>query len=135
MSSKYHHPSRNRSPEGEDMMRLLFVVVAIFALSGAMAKTTKNDPVLMACLTDALMNYTNAKLKLSNPSGDMESPTLPPLTIQFFLAQRRLEEAYCVQYARCVMAGGNADELSGEFAGTQFSKCLDDEAQERAKEK
>ena len=104
-------------------MRHLWAIVAIAATSSAMAETP-NDKELGACLTTALTNYTKAKLAFG---------ATPSLTIEYYMAQRRLEETYCMQYARCVVAFSKPSEkLAGIVAGTQFASCLADEAAERA---
>lgn len=108
-------------------MRHLWAIVAIAATSSAMAETP-NDKVLRACLTEALTNYTKAQVAFDASRG-----ATPSLTIDYYMAKRRLEETYCVQYARCVVTGTNIPEkFADTVAGTQFAKCLEDEAEERA---
>jgi hypothetical protein len=50
---------------------------------------------------------------------------------------RRLEEAYCVQYAGCFVASMPqlTEDLTEIVAGSQFATCLDEEAAERATHK
>jgi hypothetical protein len=116
-------------------MRHLWIIVAIAASSSAMAETPNDNAVLRACLTEALTNYTKAKVAFfASKGGDVAKGTMPSLTIEYYLAERRLEEAYCVQYARCVVAGTNIPpNFVDTVAGTQFAGCLADEAEERAK--
>jgi hypothetical protein len=60
---------------------------------------------------------------------------IPQLTIDFYMSQRRLDETYCLEYARCTVAFTKpAAERAGIIAGTQFSSCLADEAKEGAEE-
>ena len=112
-------------------MRHLWAIVAIAATSSAMAETP-NDKELSACLTAALTNYTKAKLAFfASKGGDVSKE----LSVDYYMAGRRLEEAYCVEYARCVVTFTKpAENVAGIVAGTQFAKCLADEAAERAEE-
>jgi outer membrane protein W len=116
-------------------MRHLWVIVAITASSGTMAETPTDNAVLRACLTEVMTNYAKAKFAFYASKGaDVTKGTMPSLTIDYYLAERRLEEAYCVQYARCVVTGTNIPpSLADTVAGTQFASCLADEAAERAK--
>jgi hypothetical protein len=106
-------------------MRHLWAIVAIAATSSAMAETP-NDKELRACLTEAMANYAKAKVAAIGA-------TRGALTIDYYMAGRRFEEAYCVEYARCVVTFTKpAENLIGVVAGTQFASCLADEAAERA---
>jgi hypothetical protein len=108
-------------------MRHLWAIVTIAVTSSAMAETP-NDKDLRACLTEALTSYTKAQLAFDASRG-----AKPSLTIDYYMAKRRLEETYCVQYARCVVAGTNIPvNFADMVAGTQFASCLADEAAERA---
>jgi hypothetical protein len=109
-------------------MRHLWAIVVLAATSGALAETP-DDKALKACLFDALMNYTKAKVAFDASRGS--SPTQH--TIDYYMARRRLEEGYCVQYSHCVVVGTHIPEnLVDMVAGVEFAKCLDDEAAERA---
>jgi hypothetical protein len=106
-------------------MRHLWAIVALAATSSAMAETP-NDKELSVCLTEAMTNYTKAKVAAFVASRGT-------LTIDYYMSERRLEEAYCVEYARCaVTLTKPAENLASIVAGTQFASCLADEAAERA---
>ena len=103
-------------------MRHLWAIVAIAATSSAMAETP-NDKELRACLTEAMANYGKAKVAAGASRG--------ALTIDYYMAERRLEETYCMQYARCVVTFSKpAENLAGIVAGSEFARCLADEAAE-----
>ena len=110
-------------------MRHLWAIVAIAATSSAMAETP-DDKELRACLTEVVTNSAKAKIALWN---DANKGPIPSLTIDYYMALRRLEETYCMQYARCVVTftkpPGNLADI---VAGTQFASCLADEAAEGA---
>ncbi len=55
------------------------------------------------------------------------SPAAQPIkSVSISIAQRRLQESFCVQFATCKQ-GGNVDSLPFR---TEFSQCLRDEARE-----
>jgi hypothetical protein len=108
-------------------MRHLLAIVLLATTSSALAERSA-DTALKACLSDALTNYTKAQLAFDSSRGPS-----PVQTIDYYLAKRRLEEGYCVQYSHCVVASTQIPEnLIDIVAGVEFAKCLDDEAAERA---
>jgi hypothetical protein len=111
------------------IIRNLIAMMSMAAASGAMADTPNKDE-LRACLTAAATKHLQAKTVLFS---SISKAGIPQLTIDFYLSQRRLDETYCSEYARCVVAFTKpATELAGIVAGTQFSGCLADEAKEGA---
>ena len=114
-------------------IRKLLTMAAIAAASSAMAETPQ-DKELRACLTAAYTKHLQAKNALFSSMGhEIGKGGMPQLTIDFYMSQRRLDETYCLEYARCAVAFTNpAAELSGVIAGTQFASCLADEANEGA---
>jgi hypothetical protein len=74
-------------------MRHLWAIVVLAATSGVLAETP-DDKALKACLLDALPNYAKAKLAFDASRGS----TPMQQTIDYYMARRRLEEGYCVQY-------------------------------------
>jgi hypothetical protein len=116
------------SRAGVGSMRNLWAIVALAITSSALAETPA-DKALKACLFDALTNYTKAKLAFDASRG----ATPMQQTIDYYMARRRLEEGYCVQYSHCVVASAHIPENFVDMvAGVEFAKCLDDEAAERA---
>jgi hypothetical protein len=116
-------------------IRKLSAMAVIAATSSAMAETPNNDE-LRACLTAAMTSHVKTKaVFFASNGGDISKGTMPQLTIEYFMALRRLDETYCLEYARCVVAFTKpAANLAGIVAGTQFSGCLTDEAKEGAEE-
>jgi hypothetical protein len=112
-------------------MRYLWAIVAIAATSSAMAETP-NDKELRACLTEVVTNHVKAKAALFSSTGlEIGKGGIPQLTIDFYMKQRRLDETYCMQYARCVVTFTKPPEnLADTIAGTHFASCLADEAAE-----
>jgi hypothetical protein len=91
-----------------------------------MADTPNETAEYHVCLDDAMSNYAKAKAAVFDASKKA-------LTIDYYMAERRLEETYCMQYARCVVAFTKpAENLAGVAAGTEFGRCLADEAAKRA---
>jgi hypothetical protein len=113
-------------------MRHLWAILGIAVTFGAMAETP-NDRELRSCLTAAMTDYAKAKVAFfASKGGDVSKGTMPSLTIDYFMTKRRLEEAYCAEYVRCVVAFNKPpDNLAGMVAGTQFASCLADEAAEQ----
>jgi hypothetical protein len=108
------------------MRHLLWVIVTIAATSSAMAQTPNETAEFHVCRTDAMTNYAKAKAAAFDASKKA-------LTIDYYMAERRLEETYCMQYTRCVVTFTNPTEnLAGVVAGTEFGRCLADEAAKRA---
>jgi hypothetical protein len=114
-------------------IRNLSAIAAMAVTSGAMAETP-HDTELRACLTAAYTKHIQAKNALFSSVGiGAGTGGIPQLTIDFYMSQRRLDETYCSEYARCVVAFTKpATELAGVVAGTQFSGCLAEEAKEGA---
>jgi hypothetical protein len=92
--------------------------------SGAVAKNNK----LVAtkeqsnCMLNAFTAYNQAGIALYQRQG----VNLP--TIEDAITKRRLLEGYCVQYVQCL----NVPPIA---LGAMFSSCLDDEDEERLKER
>ena len=116
-------------------IRKLSAIAAIAATSSAMAETPQ-DKELRACLTAAYTKHLQAKTALFSSMGrESGKGGIPQFTIDFYMSQRRLDETYCLEYARCTVVFTKPPaELAGVIAGTQFSSCLADEAKEGAEE-
>jgi hypothetical protein len=72
------------------------------------------------CLAAANKQYKMQSVELSKTLG--QRPSLE--TIEDILVRRRLEEAYCSRFVKCI-------EPSRARSGPRFSRCLDLEAEER----
>jgi len=93
---------------------------ALAAMSSSAVAKTPTDKAKTDCVAAAHLKYSETSVALYNRQG------MAP-TIDDIVAKRRLLEAYCVQYVRCV----NPPEL---MMGIEFSGCLDDEDADRLKE-
>jgi len=84
---------------------------ALAAMSSSAVAKTPTDKAKTDCVAAAHLKYSETSVALYNRQG------MAP-TIDDIVAKRRLLEAYCVQYVRCV----NPPEL---MMGIEFSGCLD----------
>jgi hypothetical protein len=76
-----------------------------------------------ACATAALYDYTRSNLALLSAA--------PLMSVESTIAQRRLQEQYCLRFAQCVIGGANYQ--SPLVYAVEFSTCLRDEAAEQNK--
>ena len=84
-----------------------------------------NDKTQTACAAAALTEYTRATVALMQQG--------PIMSVEATIAQRRLEEQYCLKSTRCLMGGEPTSSTTGMAFAVEFSKCLRDEALERSK--
>jgi hypothetical protein len=77
-----------------------------------------------ACGKAAFTDYNNKNLELSQSAG-----AFPLKTVETILAQRRLQEDFCLKFARCVVGDPAEQSLDIPFRA-EFGSCLDDEAKE-----
>jgi hypothetical protein len=97
-------------------MRILVIVTALlYATACASADEA-------ACVDAAFGEYSRANISIMTQSA-------PVMSIDATIAQRRLQEKYCLQVAQCREDG----QGSAALIATMFSTCLDDEARERLK--
>jgi hypothetical protein len=97
-------------------MRIAIIGAALlFGTASASADET-------ACLTAALSDYvkTNAALVMQST---------PVMSVEATIAQRRLEEQYCLRVAQCRVSGLTR-QATEWAAAAAFSSCLNDEAKE-----
>jgi hypothetical protein len=79
-----------------------------------------------ACAVAAYTEYNKANLALLTQS-------LPVMSVEATIAQRRLQEKYCSEFARCISSGvpaGLPAETSNMAYAATFSGCLRREALE-----
>jgi hypothetical protein len=120
-------------------MRKLFGFVLIIIVIGVLVylisspghvtntKTTNSNPardqpkneVQTACGVAAMTDYTKANLAL------LQQGT-PLMSVEATIAQRRLEELYCLRSVRCIL-----DDVSSLQFMAAFDSCLQDEALEK----
>jgi len=75
-------------------------------------------PGVQACGEAAMTEYIKANLALLQQGA--------PMSVEATIAQRRLQEQFCLRFARCAIT----DESSLRFLGA-FDSCLQDEALEK----
>jgi hypothetical protein len=88
--------------------------ILLFSIGAANGNEPQN-----ACGVAAMTDYTKANLALMQQSS-------PALSVEATIAQRRLEEEFCLRFVRCVLD----DENSLRFTSA-FDTCLRDEALEK----
>jgi hypothetical protein len=95
------------------------IAVIVAALSLATASAFADEA---ACVEAAFGEYNKANIAIMTQSA-------PVMSIDATIAQRRLQERYCLRVAQCRVDGQD----SAALIATIFSICLDDEARERLK--
>jgi hypothetical protein len=85
------------------------------------SKAGQRDTQTTACLTSVFSGYNKLNLAILLQNG-------PTMSVEATIAQRRLQEQYCLQVARCL--AGDPSVRSIEYA-VEFSSCLQDEALEK----
>ncbi|WGJ15025.1 hypothetical protein QEV83_01570 [Methylocapsa sp. D3K7] len=99
-------------------MKTTLVIVLAPLASSAWAVDQGN-----ACMVAALIDYNQANLALLTKS-DL------PKTVEATIAQRRLQEQYCLRFAQCQLASLPPQQTTMALDGA-FSDCLRDEAMEK----
>jgi hypothetical protein len=92
------------------------IAIVAAALSCAVASASADEA---ACISAALTDYVKMNAALAIRSA-------PLMSVEATIAQRRLEEQYCLRVARCRVGG----VASAYATAAVFSSCLDDEAKE-----
>lgn len=98
----------------------LLAIVTVLAMSSSAVAETAAEKAKSDCAVKAYAEYKAASLALYQREG-------APLSVAGVIARRRLVEGYCVQFVRCLNVAETA-------MGAMFSKCLDDEDEERLNE-
>jgi len=126
------HLSRGTLIFGVAMLAILAALSLEFTrLPTILSQPSTQQTVNNDCTQMALMDYNKAKLTLAQ----QEAAGLPSQsTIGIIMARRRLQEQFCLQFARC----GFADPANQQFTlqySLAFDACLRDEGREEYKEK
>ncbi|MGD9540805.1 hypothetical protein [Methylocystis sp.] len=95
------------------------VVIVFVALASSASATDQRN----ACRVAALTDYTQANQALLTKS-DL------PMTVETTIAQRRLQERYCLSAAQCQLASMPPQQTTVAL-DVAFSRCLRDEAMEK----
>jgi hypothetical protein len=99
-------------------MKAALVIVLAALASSAWAADQGN-----ACLVAALNDYNQANLALLTKSELL-------MTVETTIAQRRLQEQYCLRVAQCQLASMPPQQTTVALDAA-FSDCLRDEAMEK----
>jgi hypothetical protein len=92
------------------------------------APSKEPETLAQKCAISASMNYVRLRALLSIKEN--EAMLLNATTVDLQISQRRLEEDYCLQVARCRLLDLPAQ--TGNMAySAMFSSCLDDEEKQR----
>jgi hypothetical protein len=116
--------------QGTERLRNIGVVALLLAMSltsataGNEAKITEEQ---LACVGSATKEYltTNAQFILRATGGGQL------MSVEDSIAQRRLVESYCKQYAACLVSNIADAPLRESALRAMFATCLDDEAKEK----
>jgi hypothetical protein len=77
------------------------------------------------CASAAVGDYNKATLALFQAQG-----ALPLPSVEQILAKRRLQEQYCLQFAKCMLTTNTNPQLVAMEYSTLFDSCLRGEALE-----
>ena len=101
-------------------MRLVFCFLVFVASTSAVAQQSALD-----CAMLAATNYTKAKLALLGNSLQAKQ-----FSIEMEIAERRLQEQYCLEHAKCETQNYVAEHWYQTALAAAFSECLRHEAEE-----
>jgi hypothetical protein len=111
-------------------MRHLQAIAVLFATSSSVmagedAKPAQSNPTRDACVSTAGTAYLTANAALVS-----RATSAGLMSIEDVIAQRRLQEGYCRQFAGCIAASVSPN-FSDVTNRAMFASCLDDEAKEK----
>lgn len=101
------------------MFRLVTATVLLIAMATSVLAADQGN----ACLLSAFTAYNNANVELMASAGI-------PMKVDGQIAQRRLQEQYCIRVAQCVNADLPTQETTMAF-DVAFSQCLRSEVMEK----
>jgi hypothetical protein len=109
----------------------VIIIAGVISLGIKSTRTQKSPPsrtpqetAQTQCITVAYTNYNKAKLAM------FQTVDISPSVGQI-IAERRLQEQYCLQFARCMMVANTNGQLAGLQFASFFDSCLRDEALEQ----
>jgi hypothetical protein len=105
-------------------MRSIVFGLALFVATSLTAAAQQST---LDCAVDVATNYNKTKLALLE--NQLRSPS-----IEGEIAERRLEEQYCLERAKCAMQTYATQPWYQMALVTEFSDCLRDEAEENLKD-
>jgi hypothetical protein len=98
-------------------------------------QTQQNQKSKIACnrfINHRFANTSRTTNKYNRENLAILQTAAPVLSVEALIAQRRLEERYCLQVAQCLVPDLSAATQLIPFE-VEFSKCLRDEAAEKEK--
>ena len=98
-------------------MKTALIIILIGLASSAWAANREEE-----CMIATFTDYNRANVELLTKTD--------PVTVETIIAQRRLQEQYCLRIAQCHVAGPPPQRTSIALNAT-FSSCLRDEAMEK----
>lgn len=114
---------------------IILVTISIIWLWNLPPKSKQEKAVQTSiqskCIENAFYSYIQSGLAISKQKGDAIEASAP--IVQFVIEKRRLEEAYCVERAKCLISNNNPKITEMEFSNN-FSSCIMDEGKEDGKE-
>jgi hypothetical protein len=116
-------------PSAMGHLQAIAVLVAMSSsvMAGDDAKTAQSNPTRDACVSAAATAYLTANAALVS-----RATSTGLMSIEDVIAQRRLQESYCKQFAGCIAVNISPNpSLSDMTNRAMFASCLDDEAKEK----
>jgi len=99
---------------------LMLMAITLSALATpAMAESDSKKEQTEDCATAAMTDYVKA-------NDALVQQTATVMSVEATIAQRRLQEEYCLRFVRCSL-----DDQNSAIFGVQFDSCLKDEALEK----
>ena len=98
----------------------MLMAITLSALATpAMAESDSKKEQTEDCATAAMTDYVKA-------NDALVQQTATVMSVEATIAQRRLQEEYCLRFVRCSL-----DDQNSAIFGVQFDSCLKDEALEK----
>jgi hypothetical protein len=99
---------------------LMLMAITLSALATpATAESDSEKERTEDCATAAMTDYVKA-------NDALVQQTAPVMSVEATIAQRRLQEEYCLRFVRCSL-----DDQNSAIFRVQFDSCLKDEALEK----
>ncbi len=100
-------------------LMLMAIALSILAAPAMAESDSKNERAEDACVTATMSDYRKANNALVQQTGTV-------MSVETTIAQRRLQEEYCLRFVRCGL-----DDPNSAIFRVQFDSCLKDEALEK----
>ena len=98
---------------------LMAITLSALATPAMAESDSKKERTEDACATAAMTDYVKANDALMQQTATV-------MSVEATIAQRRLQEEYCLRFVRCSL-----DDQNSAIFGVQFDSCLKDEALEK----